>query len=112
VGIPERRRDPSREGAEARARQVARLRALVEARLAGTGARVLLFGSEARGSARPSSDVDLAVEIDAPERRRVLARLREEVEESTIPLTVEIVDLAEVGAALRAEIEREGIRWI
>jgi predicted nucleotidyltransferase len=88
-----------------------RLRALVGKTLAGRRADVYLFGSWARGDQRPSSDIDLAVHAPEPLPPGLLARLREALEESTIPYRVEVVDLAEADAAFRERVRREGIRW-
>ncbi len=70
--------------------------------------RIILFGSRARGDARPGSDVDLAVEGEhlAPE---TLAAMQTRIEESTIPYLVDLVPLDEnLDPRLRERIEREG----
>jgi predicted nucleotidyltransferase len=85
---------------------------VAEQNLAGRRVDVYLFGSWARGTAGPTSDVDLAVDPREPLPPGVLARLREALEESTIPLRVDVVDLADTDAAFRDRVRREGIRWI
>ncbi|MFN3884527.1 MAG: nucleotidyltransferase family protein, partial [Rhodocyclaceae bacterium] len=45
------------------------------------GARLVLFGSRARGDARAASDIDLAVVAEHPISSTVLADLREALEE-------------------------------
>lgn len=42
----------------------------------------------------------------------MLARLREALEESTIPYRVDVVDLSEADAAFRDRVHREGVVWI
>jgi len=76
--------------------------------MAGTHGVVQLFGSRARGNPRPSSDIDLAVSVDA-NAGGVLSRLRENLEESTIPFCADVVDLGTCGSALAKEIRREGV---
>ena len=67
--------------------------------------RVFLFGSMARGDARPGSDVDLACEGLPPGRffeawgKLLLFTERE----------VDLVDLSEVKGPLRRRIEEEGV---
>jgi len=88
-----------------------RIRTLVVEGLAGTTAEIYLFGSHARGDATRLSDVDVAIDAAEPLPTGCLARLREQLEESTIPLTVELVDLGEADAEFRARVRGEGVKW-
>ena len=88
-----------------------RVRALVCRALAGHPAEVYLFGSWAREAAGSASDIDIAVDAATPLPTGLLARLREALEESTVPYRVDVVDLAEADASFRARIRREGVRW-
>ena len=81
--------------------------------LAGSGAKATLFGSRARGGdARMWSDIDLAVECAESTSRIVLAELREAYEESNLLLNVDVVDLRDASAEIRAAVQREGVPWI
>ena len=67
--VPERRLPPLV------AASLARLRAMLEARVAGRLREIVLFGSQARGDAHEESDVDVLVVVDdltARERSAVL----------------------------------------
>ena len=55
---------------------------------------VFLFGSRADGTARPTSDVGL--QADAPIAPSILQGIRDALEQSNIPLKVDIVDLSTV----------------
>ncbi len=88
-----------------------RIRTLVVEGLAGTTAEIYLFGSHARGDATRLSDVDVAIDATEPLPTGCLARLREQLEDSTIPLTVELVDLGEADAEFRARVRKEGVKW-
>ena len=71
-----------------------------------------LFGSRARGDVRLLSDADTALDGHGkPLPRPWLAELREALELSLVPFTVEIVDLAAAGPSLRRAVETEGIKW-
>ncbi len=71
-----------------------------------------LIGSRARGDARPQSDIDVALDGHGqPIPKMLLAELRERLEESLIPFTVDVVDLAEASAGLRAAARQEGVNW-
>jgi len=71
-----------------------------------------LFGSRARGDARPCSDIDVALYAhDDAVPKAPLALLRERLEESLIPFEVDVVDLADASETLRAAVLREGREW-
>ncbi len=73
--------------------------------------RAVLFGSRARGTHTVASDVDIALfgcELSAGD----LARLMEELGESTIPQRVDVVLCGAIGnAVLAGHIVGEGIEW-
>jgi predicted nucleotidyltransferase len=94
-----------------RERALARVKALVLEDLARWDVAVYLFGSSATGAIRPGSDVDVAVEPRAPLPPRVLADLRETLEESTIPYEIDVVDLSQASPQFRERVRREGVVW-
>lgn len=58
-------------------------------------ARVLLFGSHARGEAGPDSDLDfLVIERDVPDRHAEMVRLRRELGSLGVPVDVVVVSEA------------------
>lgn len=97
--------------AVAELRSEAQARAIVLRALAGRGVRVFLFGSRARGEAHPASDIDIGVLPEEPLPRGLLAELREALEESAIPQTVDLVDLSEADPEFRARVLAEGVEW-
>lgn len=92
-------------------RYLAQVKSIALAALAGHGVAVYLFGSWARGEARRSSDIDIAVDAPRPLPLGVMARLREALEESTVPYQVDTVELAETSPEFRERVRREGVRW-
>ncbi len=90
---------------------LAEVRKIVLKGLAGYPARAYLFGSRARGASSRTSDIDVAVLPSEPLPAGVLSAIREELEESTIPYTVDLVDLSEADTAFRELVQREGLPW-
>ena len=74
-------------------------------------ARLYLFGSRARGDAGRASDIDIAILPDAPLELGTLARIRDALEESTIPYEVEVIDLSSVDEPFRCKVLAEAIAW-
>ena len=65
---------------------------------AAPGARVILFGSQARGEAGPDSDVDLlVVEPHVPDRFGEIVRLQRVLAPLRLPADVVVVSEAHVG---------------
>lgn len=74
--------------------------------------RVYLFGSRATGNTRFFSDFDIGIE---PLRNLPVGHLslvREKLEESHIPYTVEVVDLSQANEEFARKVRDEGILWI
>lgn len=74
-------------------------------------AKVYLFGSRATGRARRTSDIDVAVWPLADLPEGTLAAIREALFETTIPYTVDLIDLRDADAAFRARVLAEGVLW-
>jgi len=76
-----------------------------------SGASVILFGSRARGDARRTSDIDVALQANQPLPSWALARLREQLEESNLPFRVDLVDYSTLTEEFKRAIDEEGIPW-
>ena len=72
---------------------------------------VYLYGSRAKNNFRPHSDVDIAILAEKPLPNGLIPALREALEESTITLNVEIVDLAHSDETFRKKVLKEGVLW-
>jgi predicted nucleotidyltransferase len=94
-----------------RRRAVENLRTIVLGAIGERNAAVYLFGSHARGQVRHASDIDVAVLPRQELPIGFLAELAEQIEESTIPYNVDLVDLRDVSPAFRDAVLRTGIKW-
>ena len=79
--------------------------------LKGYRVKVLLFGSRATGQASRTSDIDVAVFPREPLPPGVLSTIRQELEDSKIPYSVDLVDMSQLGSAWLENIQRDGILW-
>ena len=86
-------------------------RRIVLNRLKGYNVDVYLFGSYARGDHHNTSDIDVAIMPLEPLRQGLLSEVREELEESSIPQLVEIIDLSRAPREFARTVVREGILW-
>jgi len=66
-----------------------------------------VFGSRARGDARPTSDLDLVIWTDEPLPAIVLARLKDDLRESDLPFRVDVLDRADLSPSFRRLVARE-----
>lgn len=84
---------------------------MVLAALGEHDAAVWLFGSCARGDVAQHSDIDIAIlpRDDLPVG--FFGGLQADIEESSIPYDVDLVDLRPADPALLDEIRRDGIKW-
>jgi uncharacterized protein len=55
-------------------------------------AKVWAFGSRAKGTAKPYSDLDLVIDLGEIATLSLLAKLANDFEETTLPFKVDIVD--------------------
>ena len=72
---------------------------------------VYLFGSRARGDDQHGSDIDIAIDIGHPISYQTLLAIGIDIDETTIPMKVDVVDLHTASDELKKDILKEGIVW-
>ena len=72
--------------------------------------RIYLFGSWARGEAKRSSDVDIAIE-SREDMSFLIGEFREALENSCTVYNVDVVDMNFAAESLCKKIREEGIVW-
>ncbi len=70
---------------------------------------VWVFGSRAKGTARDTSDLDLAIIGKIPLDFRTLATLRDFFSESNIPYKVDVVDWTTISETFREIIRKDKV---
>lgn len=73
--------------------------------------RVYLFGSQATGKARLYSDIDVAILPLQKMPISMFSEIREDLEESNIVRSVDVIDLTEADEGFRQRVEKEGVIW-
>jgi predicted nucleotidyltransferase len=96
---------------DAAVHDLAEVRRLVLEGLAGYAVSVYLFGSHARGTARRTSDIDVAILPFEPIPAWALSALRGVLEESRVPYQVDLVDLSMADPTFRERVMQEGVVW-
>jgi Predicted nucleotidyltransferases len=71
------------------------------------GRELFLFGSRARGEHRTFSDVDILVQGNEPVPFEILAQVESELEESTLPISVDVIDAQRASKDFLKAIERD-----
>ena len=71
------------------------------------GVKVWVFGSRANWTTKDSSDLDLALEGESKLNHKVLGALKDAFEDSTLPYTVDVVDLNAVGHAFKQIVKEQ-----
>jgi len=88
-------------------RHVEVIEKLVWTPLKAIGCRVWVFGSRARGDHRKFSDLDLLIEGQPPPK--LLGEIREKLEESLLPIKVDLVLEDELAESYRANVLRDRV---
>ncbi|MDI6770750.1 MAG: nucleotidyltransferase domain-containing protein [Anaerolineales bacterium] len=87
------------------------VRKIVLKNLKGYRAKVFLFGSQAVGKTRPTSDIDVAVLPLQPLPELIFFNIRESLEESDVVRNVDVVDLSKTDEKFRQRVMKEGVLW-
>ncbi len=73
--------------------------------------KVYLFGSRATKENREGADIDLALDTGEKVDLTKVARIQIDIEETTFPLFVDLVDLHLVSEDFKKNVLSEGIEW-
>lgn len=74
-------------------------------------AKIILYGSRARGDARENSDIDIAIDAGKKVSRHDINEARSMFEESNIIFKIDIIDYHAVSEILQKQIDKDGILW-
>jgi len=74
-------------------------------------AKIILYGSRARGDAKQGSDIDIALDMKEKIDRSLLNKILQDLEESRLPICFDIVDFAKISQDMQKEILKDGVVW-
>ena len=75
-------------------------------------AKIILFGSRAWGNPKEGADIDIAIDNGGqPVHPREVVRMRATMENLTMPLMVDIVDLNSIDKDFKELILTKGVVW-
>lgn len=75
------------------------------------GVKIYLFGSRARGTEKPYSDIDIALDTGHKLSFLDIAKARNVIEALYIPQKIDIVDMNSIPLEMKKIILKEGILW-
>ncbi|MBT4594858.1 nucleotidyltransferase domain-containing protein [bacterium] len=74
-------------------------------------AKIILFGFRARQDNTPESDIDIALDNKNQIDHYILSCIAEDIDESNVPFTVDVVDLNNVSEDLKKQMLKNEIVW-
>jgi len=74
-------------------------------------ARIILYGSRARGTNTERSDVDIAIDAGTRQSIHLMAQVREVLEGLNTLNKIDLVDFNGISEQLRQQITQDGITW-
>ena len=75
------------------------------------GSRFFLFGSRAQGTAGLMADIDIGILPPKPLDTKTLAKLREKIEESFVPYSVDLVDFSNLSEQFKQQALKKTVPW-
>ena len=73
--------------------------------------KVWIFGSRATGKQRSGSDIDLALDNGSIIPWSTITKILIDIDETTIPMKVDLVDLQNVDPEFKTRVLNEAILW-
>ena len=68
---------------------------------------IYVFGSRATGKARKYSDIDIAIKSNAKIDTKKISKVEFELEETTIPYKIDVIDLKAISDTFKKCIEKD-----
>jgi len=70
---------------------------------------IYLFGSRAQDTEKAGSDVDIAIDAGSIIKHKIILNILNDIDDTTIPMKVDIIDLQNVKENFKKEVLSQGI---
>jgi uncharacterized protein len=74
-------------------------------------AKIILYGSRARGDDKPGSDIDVALDTGGVIDDSLINQIIWDLEDSDIPIFFDIVDFTKMSEDMKKNILKDGVIW-
>jgi predicted nucleotidyltransferase len=74
-------------------------------------AKIILYGSRARGNDKTGSDIDIALDMGSTIDSALINNITWDLEDSNLPIFFDIVDYAKMPEAMKKNILKDGVIW-
>ncbi|MEX0849604.1 MAG: nucleotidyltransferase domain-containing protein [Candidatus Dependentiae bacterium] len=74
-------------------------------------AKIILYGSRARGDDRPGSDIDIALDVGKEVNSKKLNAIIMDLEESSLPIKFDLIDFYAISQEMKSEVLKDGVVW-
>lgn len=74
-------------------------------------AKIILYGSRARGDFQEGSDIDIALDMGTKIDSLLISNIMWDLEDSDLPILFDIVDFSKMSENMKKNILKDGIIW-
>lgn len=74
-------------------------------------AKIILYGSRARGDFKEGSDIDIALDIGSKIDNSLMSNIMWDLEDSNLPILFDIVDFSKISESMKKNILKDSIVW-
>jgi uncharacterized protein len=74
-------------------------------------AKIILYGSRARGDFKSGSDIDVALDMGAIIDDNLISKIIWDLEDSDLPIFFDIVDFTKMSENMKNNILKDGVIW-
>ena len=74
-------------------------------------AKIILYGSRARGDFKGGSDIDIALDMGTTIDNKLMNSITWDLEDSDLPINFDIVDFVKMSEDMKKNIVRDGVIW-
>lgn len=74
-------------------------------------AKIILYGSRARGDFKEGSDIDVALDMGTKIDNSLIYKIMGDLEDSDLPIFFDIVDFTKMSEDMKKNILKDGVVW-